>query len=58
MAQKINALFSIREQAEIGNKIYLAFLREIFDHHIISTFGWILGFYNSLDGMTKNNLTH
>lgn len=53
----VNLATSIREPAEMANKIDLAFLRERFNPRDIRTFGWVPGYYNIADGMTKDNRT-
>lgn len=53
----MNLSTSIREPAEVANKIDLAFIRENFVPQRVSTIGWTPGYHNIADGMTKDNRT-
>lgn len=52
-----NLATSIKEPAEAANKLDLAFLRERFVPDAISSFGWVPGYANITDGITKENRT-
>lgn len=50
-----NLATSIREQAQVKNKIDLAYFLKRFIPHGISRFGWLPDHYKTADGMTKDN---
>lgn len=53
----MNLATSVREPIEPLNKVDLAFLRENFLLSSINEIGWLPGYHNFADGMTKDNKT-
>lgn len=51
----LNLATTIREPIEVANKLDLASIRESFTPLVVSTFGWIPGYYNISDALTKDN---